>query len=546
MIEGNKPAPLQASPARDGADTAAGGIFREMIEHLGDMVALLDRQGVFTYVSLSMLREMGYAPRAVMGQPIFSMIHADDLSAVHEGFQDLVKTKAGAGEDICKSFHFRLRHHDGSWRYIEGRAVNLLDNPDVASILINARDVSGQKRTERELERYRQHLEEMIAQRTRELQAANRRVDAFLSASPDSLIAIDRDGFISYASGHFKQRYPLDAAIFSPGMHILDAFEVIARNIPITPDDPRYQDLRRWWSQPEGTREFRHAGGMWTRLQAKRMKDTGETVISSTDITDYKRQQALLAAQSAELQAALMSERETVEQQKTFISMVSHEFRTPLSIIDGSAQILHSRGTQMPPDMMVKRTGAIRAAVERLIQLIETILSSHMIETGKIGMQQGPCNLPQIIKDVCRDQQGLSPKHNIMITIEPGVPSSQMLDEKLIRQVFTNLLSNAVKYAPNSPDVHVNVSLESEGGTEKVRVDVRDRGVGIPEAEQAKIFSKYFRASTSGGIPGSGLGLTLVKQFVEMHGGTIGLRSEVDEGTTMTVRLPLVPSIVLE
>lgn len=505
--------------------------FRDIIEHSHDMIALLDQEATILYTSPAFGRQMGYEQWEVLGQTLFDFIHDDDRPGMEKSFRQLLTVSSSQG----MSLEFQFRRNDGEWRNFEAIASNLLRSTTVQAIVLNSRDVTDQKQTEIELENYRRHLEELVTQRTREVEAANRRADTFLAASPDTLIALDAERRISFTSQHYKQRYPDDAHLFAPGRHILDAYEVIARSIPLAHDDPRYSEMKDWWLNPQGSREFRVSGGMWLRLQAKRMEDADEFVISTTDITDYKRQQALLAAQSAELTAALEIERKVVEQQKTFVSMVSHEFRTPLTIIDGNAQIILNRGAKLPEEMLQKRSTTIRSAVERLVRLIETVLSVHMMESGKLSIETAPCDLEKLVRDAAADQQDISPHHKITVDIGP-IPRKLQLDEKVIRQTMTNLLSNAVKYSPKTPDIHVSVQQE---GVDIV-IQVTDKGVGIPEAEMPRIFAKYFRASTSGGIPGSGLGLSLVKQFIELHKGTIGLESQVGVGTIVTVRLPVV------
>jgi signal transduction histidine kinase len=270
------------------------------------------------------------------------------------------------------------------------------------------------------------------------------------------------------------------------------------------------------------------------RVQARRMQETNGIVISTTNITDYKRQQALLAAQQAELETALAREKSIVEQQKTFVSMVSHEFRTPLTVIDGNAQIIHSRGDTIGKEALQKRATTIRAGVDRLVRLIDTILSSHALDVGKLVVEPTDCDLMKIIRDVCADQQDISPNHRMRIDIR-GIPPVMKLDGKIIRHMLSNLVSNAVKYSPRANAVEVMAFREGRD----VIIEVQDHGVGIPESEIKEVFSKYFRASTSAGIPGSGLGLTLVQQFVKMHGGTVNLRSKVGIGTVVTVSLPI-------
>lgn len=502
--------------------------FRGIIEHAHDMIILLDADGTVLYTSPAFGRQMGYDAWEVLGQTIFDFVHDSDRYIMRQNFNRLLAEPNAAG----MSLEFQMRNKAGIWRNLEAIGSNLLSNVTVQAVVFNFRDVTEQKQAEGELEKYRRHLEELIEKRTREAEAANQRADTVLAASPDTLIAIDSKGCISFMSQHYFLRYPKSAPRLH-GLHILDAFDLMADEVHLSKDDQRYIQMREWWKNPQGTREFRLASGMWVRLQARRMASTGEIVVSTTDISEYKRQQALLAAQSAELASALEKEKDIVEQQKTFISMVSHEFRTPLTIIDGNAQIILSRGTTLPREMLERRAVTIRSAVERLIRLIETLLSAHMIESGKLTVEIEDCNLAQVIEEACTDQQDISPSHQIKLSMR-DLPPVMRLDGKVIRQMMANLLSNAVKYSPQSPVVEVMAFAEADS----VVIEVTDYGVGIPEDEQPRIFGKYFRASTSGGIPGSGLGLSLVKQFVELHNGSISLRSKVGVGTALTVTLP--------
>lgn len=295
---------------------------------------------------------------------------------------------------------------------------------------------------------------------------------------------------------------------------------------------------------------FRHKDGRWRVFEAMvsnllKNEVVRAVVLNSRDVTEHRESEAelekyrshledLVDKRTRELRVALETEKMAVEQQMIFISMVSHEFRTPLTIIDGNAQIIEKRGSALPQGMLEKRAGTIRAAVERLVSLIETILSAHMLESGKLTVKTAPCNLTEVIHEVCAEQAEIARHHKIKLEVAKSLPV-MLLDKKVMRQMMTNLISNAIKYSPHNPLVEVKVHRKED----IVIIQVMDHGVGIPEAELPKIFTRYFRASTSSGIPGSGLGLSLVKQFVELHDGRVEIQSKVAAGTMVTVRLPI-------
>jgi signal transduction histidine kinase len=144
------------------------------------------------------------------------------------------------------------------------------------------------------------------------------------------------------------------------------------------------------------------------------------------------------------------------------------------------------------------------------------------------------CAIQALVAEVCERQQDISPQHRIVVDID-RLPSSIVADPKAIDQVFTNLVSNAVKYSPEGGQIDVIGRVDGD----HIEVAVHDSGLGIPADELPQLFERFFRARTSTGIVGTGIGLHLVKQLVEMHGGTIGVNSIEGEGSTFIVTVPL-------
>ncbi len=239
-------------------------------------------------------------------------------------------------------------------------------------------------------------------------------------------------------------------------------------------------------------------------------------------------------AQTELLSEALDREKSYNVMQSEFVAMASHEFRTPLTIIDSGAQRIERRLGRMDAEQLKAKTKQIRNAVQRMTALIESVLNSASFDAGKFKIEIEACNLKEIVATVCQRQQEISPSHNIAVNLR-DLPTDIMGDPRLLEQVYTNLLSNAVKYAPDDPQIIV-IGFQEDN---QACVSVTDHGVGVPVLEQEKIFDRYFRASTSSGIAGTGIGLNLVAQTVELHGGEVDIQSVEGEGTTFTVRLPV-------
>jgi signal transduction histidine kinase len=241
-----------------------------------------------------------------------------------------------------------------------------------------------------------------------------------------------------------------------------------------------------------------------------------------------------LAEQKERLAIALDKEHKLNGLQRQFVSMVCHEFRTPLAIIDANAQRVIKRHETMAPERMVAALGKVRTSVTRLTNLMESVLSASRLEAGTIKMEPAPCDLAEMINEVASNYREVHP--DAEITVETSaLPPRFSADVNLLRQVISNLVSNAVKYSPDGASVRNSAAALGDGGVE---IAVQDGGLGIPAAERDKLFERFFRASTSTGIAGTGIGLHMVKAIVDMHRGRIEVASEEGVGTTFTVYLP--------
>ncbi len=245
-----------------------------------------------------------------------------------------------------------------------------------------------------------------------------------------------------------------------------------------------------------------------------------------------------LAQQASMLEEKLAAERHLTQLQRNFVSMASHEFRTPLTIIDGHAQRLNKLRDRIGVDEIVTRAGKIRAAVLRMTHLIDNLLTSTRLVESGAGLYFHPqeVDLHELVHEVCQLHREISPGSTIVE--EWGDRSLRMVgDPKLLSQVFDNLLSNAIKYSPGGGIVRITSRAE-EGG---LVVAVEDHGIGIPSADVGRLFERYFRGSNVSGIVGTGVGLNLVKMVIDLHGGDITVESKEGQGARFTVRLPIKP-----
>lgn len=243
---------------------------------------------------------------------------------------------------------------------------------------------------------------------------------------------------------------------------------------------------------------------------------------------------AEIERQREELDRLLVHERQVNALQRQFVAMASHEFRTPLAIIDAAAQRLCRSTTNVSGDYVHEKAGVIRSAVVRMVDLMESILASGRLETGQITLKRSEGDLKALLVTCCDRQRHLSRSHLFHLDLE-SMPDLLTFDRSAMEQVFTNLISNAVKYSPNAPDIYVRARVEEK----MIQIAISDSGIGMDADDLPKLFQPYYRARSATGIAGTGIGLNLVKQVVQLHGGTVEVTSELGKGTIFTILLPI-------
>jgi two-component system OmpR family sensor kinase len=241
-----------------------------------------------------------------------------------------------------------------------------------------------------------------------------------------------------------------------------------------------------------------------------------------------------LIEQTAALEETLEKERRMTAQQRNFVAMTSHEFRTPLTVIDAQAQRLIKLKDRLTPNDLLERATRIRSAVTRLTGIMDSLLGdSRLLDEQAVCH---PCDFDPatLLHEVCQLHRETS--RGADIREEFGeLPSTMHGDPKLLFGLFSNLLSNAVKYSAAGSPVDVMARTKPGGG---LLVHVRDHGIGIPDRDRAHLFERYYRGTNAVGVAGSGVGLHLVAMVLELHGGAIEVESRAGEGSTFIVHLP--------
>jgi PAS domain S-box-containing protein len=246
------------------------------------------------------------------------------------------------------------------------------------------------------------------------------------------------------------------------------------------------------------------------------------------DISERKRAET-------QRERALAHEKELSELKSRFVSMVSHEFRTPLGIITSSADILDAYLERLTPDERQSNIRDITDATRQMSRMMEEVLLLGRVEAGKMTCRPAPLDLAMFCQRLVDEvNSATSSRCPIHLATTPGMPEA-MADESLLRHIFTNLINNAIKYSPIASPVEFRVEARDHLAV----FTVSDRGIGIPAEDAHLLFQAFHRGRNVGDRPGTGLGMTVVKRCVELHGGRIAFESTEGRGTTLVVALPL-------
>ncbi len=254
-----------------------------------------------------------------------------------------------------------------------------------------------------------------------------------------------------------------------------------------------------------------------------------------TELIDYRSGlEKLVEDRTKELKLALSKEKELVEMKSKFVSIASHEFRTPLTTITIANAFLRKHHQKMAPAEVERKLDTIDKQVHHMTYLLDDVLTIGKAEAGKLEVQFSNLHIPSLVNQLVGEVQQGNATHQVEVVWRHGARHEIYCDEKLMRNILINLLTNAIKFSPEAERVQLTLG----GDRDTFEITVRDRGIGIPAHDLDKLFQSFQRGSNVGTIDGTGLGLSIVKKAVDLLEGTISVKSEEGRGTEFVVRLP--------
>ncbi len=539
------------------------GLFKALIENATEIITVLNRDFSRRYVSPSVERVLGYQAEELIGKSFFDLLHPDDIPEV------IKLCTEGPGYTAARQY--RIRHKDGSWRIHEATGHNLLDDPAVAGVVINAHDITERKRAEEE---HKALLErEQVARQ--EAEAASERINsvqrvtdaAFAHLALDEMLTqlLDRirevlhvdtvaimllepkgDELVAWAAKGLEEE--VEAGVHVPlGKGITG--RLAAERAPMRVDDLDRAEVVNPLLREKGIRSLL---GVPLLVEGRLVGVLHVGTLKPRQFTDDDVQllqlvadRIALASENARLyeqERSLRREAEAANCAKdVFLSILSHELRTPLTAIIGWIHMM--RRGMLKETEFARGFDVIDKNSKMLKRLINDLLDMSAILTGKMRMERKPVKLKAVLLEAIENLRPAAAERDIHLEVsfrdwEDSVTVDG--DRTRLIQAFSNLLHNAVKFS--AAGGHVRVTGVANRDAAFVRVE--DQGLGIAADFLPHVFERFRQADGSDTQGGLGMGLALAKSFVEAHGGTIEAASEGEgRGSAFTIRLPCTPVV---
>lgn len=241
---------------------------------------------------------------------------------------------------------------------------------------------------------------------------------------------------------------------------------------------------------------------------------------------DLIRSVAELEKAKSDVSMSLEREKELGQMKSRFVSMASHEFRTPLSAVQLSASLIEKYAERPDFQSIIKHTSRIRNAVQLLNNILNDFLSLEKLEAGRVVVNKTETNLVQLAEEITEEMQMICKKDQHIVYQHTGAEGTFYLDEHLIKSAVINLISNAIKYSGENTLIEFSTEIKNNTCV----IYIKDNGIGIPIEDQRNLFEPFFRAHNTGKIPGTGLGLNIVRRYVGLMGGNLDYHSAINEG----------------
>jgi|GEM_PF-1373062 len=476
-------------------------------------IAYMGHDGRIRRANSGLCQMLGYTEDELRAIDNRTLCPAEDF----ERQQGLI-VEVGNGRRPGFEIETRYQRRDGTlfWAQLGVSAVRS-DAGDMDGLVVVVDDITERRNAREALEQISAELERRVAERTVELASRNREIEGLLGSIPDVVLLCGHGGAIVFS--HLPQPESRPMFLASGEAWTEDPF---VREIVGTMQTAVRGDTTTL------VREFdRKTNDHVCSVEARAtLIAEDQVLILLRDITARRRAEG-------EVLANLERERQLSELKSQFISVASHEFRTPLAAAAGTLELLKHHGERLADEKRAELMTRIERSLGRLTAIMNDVLTISRIDAGRVAVKPTALGLCRFVQDVVHDIEAGDRQQHRFSFESTGGPDLVSTDINLLHHILSNLLSNAVRYSPAGTTVRVALRHEERAFV----LTVADEGIGVPEAERKRIFEPFVRGSNVGQIGGTGLGLNIVRRYVELLGGTVELLS-CERGATFQITVP--------
>ena len=491
-----------------------------------------DKLWSLSYISAQVVTLTGYDPdifyKAPSGIQLDPIIHPEDREMAHEKIQVALTKK------IPYKLCYRILTAEGTEKWVLDKGTGvyskkgdllfvegfIMDN--TTKIKANQRLLKREKRIHKELKK---QVKETEAAKAKAL-SNHMLFSAIAKNFPKGTIAVlDRNSRFVFAAGEEIREMGLDKFVYKGAC--LDDIQIFS--------DEQTKKIKGYISKTlsgeQCTFEMNVNGNNYM-INTSPLFDENNNIVQAlfvnSNISGQKQVQL-------KIKEALIKEQELNELKSRFVSMASHEFRTPLSTILSSATLISKQNGPGKEENREKYVRNIKSSVRNLVGILDDFLSLGKLEERKTMVLPTEFDLVELTMSLLEEFATEKKKGQVIKLATEQSKIYVLMDKKLVRNILSNLLSNAIKYSSENYEILLHIGQVGDN----IEINVTDFGIGIPEEEQAKLFERFFRARNATNIKGTGLGMYIVKKYVDLMEGTISFTSVLEKGTTFTLRLPI-------
>ncbi|ATU08048.1 sensor histidine kinase [Methanohalophilus portucalensis] len=486
-------------------------LYRAVTENSHDAI-FIQKGNKLLFVNDTVCKLLGYTKDELYEMKDWDLIHSDD----REKLQNYALRRA-SGKDVPSTYEVKVLTKSGDTLYVEFAITSIIYKGEYAA-LCSARDVTQRKKMEEDIKDKLNQIEMINANVPNviwksDIDKNSNFINTYISEAVDQLLALPPNTINNQWDKYFSYIKPqyMNGAMDAFTQGIAHPGETISREYEVVKAD--------------GT-------DAWFFSSGKVFHNNGSLQVygNTIDITGRKK------VEKALIQSKLLAE-EASKTKSEFLANMSHELRTPLNSIIGFSQVLDSCEFGTLNEKQSRYLSNILYSGKHLLDLINDILDLSKIEAGRMDFEGEDINISEVIIETITMLGPVAEKKDVNMKCTNGPESLEIhADSMKIKEIMHNLLSNAIKFTPENGEVKVNLKVIDD----QIHVSVSDNGTGIPKEKHEEIFDPFRQADSSSSrkFGGTGLGLALVKKYVEMHGGDIWLYSGVGKGSTFTFTIP--------